>query len=86
MREYLARFNAKTIKVAHPNQEMFVGAIQNGLKEKHFNKSLAHKPTSSMNEIMAHAECYIKEEESNTERRTRDVNEMGISKSERAKK
>jgi len=31
LREYLARFNDSTIKVSNPNQEVFVGAFQNGL-------------------------------------------------------
>ena len=63
LRNYLARFNDSTIKVSNPNQELFVGAFQNGLKAGQFNESLAQKS----------AECYIKGEESNTEKRARDV-------------
>lgn len=33
LREYFALFNEVTIKVIHPNQEMFIGAFQNGLVE-----------------------------------------------------
>lgn len=37
--KYLVLFNKETIKVSHPNQEMFVGAFHNGLKVGHFNES-----------------------------------------------
>ncbi|GAU46884.1 hypothetical protein TSUD_133830 [Trifolium subterraneum] len=76
--EYLARFSEATIKVSNPNQEMFVAAFQNGLKAGHFNESLAQKPTESMQEVMKRAECYIKGEESNAEKRSRDSREGGF--------
>jgi len=60
LRAYLGRFNDSTIKVSNPNQELFVGAFQNGLRAGQFNESLAQKPADSMEEIMAHAKCYIK--------------------------
>jgi len=41
LRSYLARFNECTIKVSNPNQELFVGAFQNGLRAGQFNESLA---------------------------------------------
>ena len=41
LHEYLARFNDETLKVSHPNQELFVGAFQNGLRAGQFNESLA---------------------------------------------
>jgi hypothetical protein len=37
LREYLIKFNEATTKVVNQNQEMFVGAFQNGLKVGHFN-------------------------------------------------
>lgn len=40
LQEYMARLNEETIKVSHLNQEMFVGAFQNGLTVGHFNESL----------------------------------------------
>jgi hypothetical protein len=46
------------------------------LKAGHFNESLAQKPATSMQEIIKRAECYIKGEESNAEKRTRDAREM----------
>ncbi|MCH97763.1 hypothetical protein A2U01_0018759, partial [Trifolium medium] len=52
LREYLARFSEATIKVSNPNQEMFVAAFHNGLKEGHFNEFLAQKPASSMQEVI----------------------------------
>lgn len=51
LKEYLARFNEDTIKVSHPNQEMFVGAFQKGLKVRHFNESLAQKLVKIMEDI-----------------------------------
>jgi hypothetical protein len=73
--EYLARFSEATIKVSNPNQEMFVSAFHNGLKVGHFNKSLAQKPATSMQKIIKRAECYIKGDESNAEKRMRDARE-----------
>jgi hypothetical protein len=61
---------------------VFVGAFQNGLRAGKFNESLAHKPADSMNEIIAKAECYIKGEESNAEKKERDVKERTTSNSE----
>ncbi|KAK2392509.1 hypothetical protein QL285_065861 [Trifolium repens] len=75
LREYLARFCEATIKVSNPNKEMFVAAFHNGLKAGHFNESLAQKPATTMQEIIKRAECYIKGEESNAEKRSRDARE-----------
>lgn len=83
LRDYLARFNDTTIKVTNPNQEVFVGAFQNGLRAGQFNESLAQKPADSMEEIMARAECYIKGEESNAEKKARDARERAPNNSER---
>ncbi|MCI17980.1 hypothetical protein A2U01_0039131 [Trifolium medium] len=54
---------------------MFVAAFHNGLKAGQFNESLAQKPVATMQEIMKRAECYIKGEESNVEKRSRDSRE-----------
>ncbi|MCI13362.1 gag-pol polyprotein, partial [Trifolium medium] len=54
---------------------MFVAAFHNGLKAGHFNESLAQKPATSMQEVTKRAECYIKGEESNAEKRSRDAKE-----------
>jgi len=51
--------------VVHPNQELFVGAFQNGLRAGPFNESLTKKPEDSMEEIMSRDEYYTKGEESN---------------------
>ncbi|GAU43828.1 hypothetical protein TSUD_399210 [Trifolium subterraneum] len=75
LREYLARFSEATMTVLNPNQEMFVAAFHNGLKAGHFNESLAHKPAASMQEVIKRASCYIKGEESNAEKRSRDAKE-----------
>ncbi|GAU16655.1 hypothetical protein TSUD_326050 [Trifolium subterraneum] len=75
LREYLTRFSEATITVSNPNQEMFVAAFHNGLKAGHFNESLAQKPATSMQEVIKRASCYIKGEESNAEKRSRDAKE-----------
>jgi hypothetical protein len=54
---------------------MFVSTFHNALKAGHFNESLTQKPATSMQEIIKSAECYIKGEESNVEKRTRDARE-----------
>ncbi|MCI25660.1 hypothetical protein A2U01_0046851, partial [Trifolium medium] len=73
-------FSEATIQVSNPNQEMFVAAFHNGLKAGHFNESLDQKPASSMQEIIKRAECYIKGEESNAEKRSREAKEKGTDK------
>ncbi|MCH81899.1 hypothetical protein A2U01_0002693 [Trifolium medium] len=54
---------------------MCIAAFHNGLKAGQFNESLAQKPATTMQEIMQRAECYIKGEESNAEKRSRDSRE-----------
>ena len=41
LRDYLTRFYESTIRVVPPNQLMFVGVFQNGLKVGHFNETLS---------------------------------------------
>ncbi|MCI38014.1 hypothetical protein A2U01_0059242, partial [Trifolium medium] len=57
---------------------MFVAAFQNGLKAGQFNESLAQKPAESMQEIMKRAKCYIRGEESNAKKRSRDAKERRL--------
>lgn len=54
---------------------MFAEAFQSKLRVQHFNKPLVHKLVASMNEIMAHVECYIKGQEINVENKTMDFKE-----------
>lgn len=75
LRNYLTRFNKAIIRVVPQNREMFMGEFQNGLKEWHFNKSLAQKPTLSLAEVVTRAKCYIKGEGSNIEKKVWDVEE-----------
>jgi hypothetical protein len=83
LRDYLTRFNDTTIKVINRNQEVFVGAFQNGLRAGQFNESLAQKTADSMEEIIARADCYIKGEESNVERKARDAKDRTSNNIER---
>jgi hypothetical protein len=71
LRENLAKFSEATIKVSNPDQEMFVSTFHNG----YFNESLGQKPATSMQEIIKRVECYIKGEEINAEKRSRDARE-----------
>ncbi|GAU48567.1 hypothetical protein TSUD_137520 [Trifolium subterraneum] len=71
----LSMSSEATIMVSNPNQEMFVATFHNGLKAGHFNESLAQKPATSMQEVIKRASCYIKGEESNAEKRSRDAKE-----------
>ena len=82
LQKYFARFNEETIKVYHPNQELFLGAFQHDLRVGKFNESLAQNLTSNMNEIITRVECYIKGEESNLEKRTRDTSKKIKTKEE----
>src|SRR6266487_2052242 len=78
LREYLARFSEATITVSNPNKEMFVAAFHNGLKAGHFNESLAQKSATLMQEVIKRASCYIKGEESNAEKCSRDAKEKDL--------
>ena len=69
LRNYLVQFNEETISVIPPNQEMFVGLFQNKLKAGHFNESLSQNPTLSLEKMVTREECYIKDEESNAEKK-----------------
>lgn len=55
---------------------MFMGSFQS-LKARHFNESLAQKSVTTMKEIMTRVECYIKMDESNAKKWSRDVKERG---------
>lgn len=75
LRDSLAYFNEAAIKVVPPNQEIFIEAVQNGPKVGHFNKSLSKKPKCLFAKVVTRAECCIKGEESNIEKKVRDVKE-----------
>lgn len=52
---------------------MLYEGVQNGLKVKHFNKSLAKKLTFLFAKMATKAEYYIKGGECNAEKKARDV-------------
>src|ERR1044072_5155309 len=85
LRDFMAMFNEETIKVSHLNQEIFVAAFQHGLEAGQFNESLAQKPSKSMDETISRAECYVKGEESNMEKRARDSKDRGSRRDERTR-
>ncbi|KAJ1391913.1 Retrotransposon gag domain [Sesbania bispinosa] len=73
--DYLGRFNDASLLVINPNPELLVSAFEEGLQPGPFNESLAQSPAHSMQEIRNRADCYIKVEESNAEKRERSNNE-----------
>lgn len=75
LREYLGRFSDITVDVEHPDQRQFVDAFTNGLRGGQFNESLANRPPTNIQEILARAEAYMKGEESNAKKRHRDERE-----------
>lgn len=54
---------------------MFVRKFHNGLKTGHFNESLTQKPILSLVEVVTRDKFYIKNEESNVDKKARDVKE-----------
>ncbi|KAJ1398525.1 Retrotransposon gag domain [Sesbania bispinosa] len=78
LRDYLGRFNNASLLVLNPNPELLVSAFEEGLQPGQFNESLAQRPAQSMQEIRNRADCYIKGEESNAEKRER-LNSEGMS-------
>lgn len=75
LRDYLTRFNESTTRVFAVNQEMSVGAFQNGPKVGYFNESLAQNSSLTLDEVVTGAECYIKGEESNVKNKACDAKE-----------
>ncbi|KAJ1376224.1 Retrotransposon gag domain, partial [Sesbania bispinosa] len=75
LRDYLGRFNDASLLVINPNPELLVSAFEERLQPGPFNESLAQRPAQSMQEIRNRADCYIKGEESNAEKRERSNNE-----------
>lgn len=69
MREYLAQFKKVIIRVVPPNQKLFMGKFQNGLKEGHFKEPFSQKHTLSLAKVVTKAEYYIKGEEINTKKK-----------------
>lgn len=55
---------------------MFIGAFQNGLRARHFNKSLAKRSAFSLDKEVTHEKFYIMGEESNVEKKTRDAKKL----------
>lgn len=78
LREYLTLFNETTIKVILPNQEMFMGAFRNRIREWQFNESFAYRPSTSLAEMVKHAKYYIKGGESNTKKNAKYIKEQTI--------
>lgn len=51
LKEYLARFNAATMKVVDPDQKTFVSAFMKGVRSGPFNESLNQRRPTSLDEI-----------------------------------
>lgn len=66
-----------TIDVEHPDQRQFADAFANGIRHGQFSESLAYRPASNMQEVLARAKAYMKGEESSAEKHNCDVRERG---------
>ncbi|KAL0405435.1 UNVERIFIED_CONTAM: hypothetical protein Slati_3857400 [Sesamum latifolium] len=69
LKEYLQRFNADALEVPSATQEVKVSAFTQGLLDGDFFKSLAKKPVSKFDVLLARAAKYINMEDAQQERR-----------------
>ncbi|KAL0462243.1 UNVERIFIED_CONTAM: hypothetical protein Slati_0111900 [Sesamum latifolium] len=63
LKEYLQRFNAAALEVPAATQEVKTSAFSQGLLDGDFFKSLAKKPVSKFDALLARATKYINMEE-----------------------
>ncbi|XP_020234647.1 uncharacterized protein LOC109814597 [Cajanus cajan] len=75
LKEYLDRFNQVAIKVANPDEQMFVIAFSKGLRSGPFSESLVQRTAENMTEVRARAACHIEAEESETWKREAEKRE-----------
>ncbi|KAL0431963.1 UNVERIFIED_CONTAM: Transposon Ty3-G Gag-Pol polyprotein [Sesamum radiatum] len=64
LKEYLQRFNAAALEVPSATQEVKASAFSQGLLDGDFFKSLAKKPVSKFDAVLARASKYINMEDS----------------------
>lgn len=74
IRKYFIHFNEVKIKVLH--SKIFIRAFQYGLRTRHFNEVLAHRPTTSLGKVVTHVKCCLNGKESNTENKARYAKKM----------
>ncbi|KAL0455607.1 UNVERIFIED_CONTAM: hypothetical protein Slati_0899900 [Sesamum latifolium] len=63
LKEYLQRFNAAALEVPSATQEVKASAFLQGLSDRDFFKSLAKKPASKFDALLARAAKYINVED-----------------------
>ncbi|XP_073138599.1 uncharacterized protein [Henckelia pumila] len=64
LRDYVQRFTQAVHEVPHVNHDLLAGIIQQNLQHRNFKESIARKPSTTLEELLARAEKYIRIEES----------------------
>ena len=63
LRDFIARFNEKTLSIDEFDQRITMVALHNGLRVGSFAQSLAKTPPCTFTEVLARANKYINAEE-----------------------
>ncbi|KAL0455195.1 UNVERIFIED_CONTAM: hypothetical protein Slati_0858700 [Sesamum latifolium] len=76
LKEYLQRFNAAALEVPSAIQEVKASAFSQGLLDGDFLKSLAKKPVSKFDALLARAAKYINMEDAQTAKKKKSRGKM----------
>ncbi|KAL0373492.1 UNVERIFIED_CONTAM: hypothetical protein Sradi_3264900 [Sesamum radiatum] len=65
LRDYMQRFVEAVHEVPHVNHELLASIVQQNLRSRRFNESIAEKPPTTMEDLLMRSQKYIRIEESN---------------------